>query len=473
MALRYRAHARKDEPDATSRSPAPSTPLESPIAHLATLTAMPQPLEQADECEQVVASAIQAAVTSAITISSEDYYLDLIEAAVGAAVGGQAWRQALMARASGDLGAQRPRALQVIVPPALRKNVLNALHDAHQGVTSMYNRANAFVYWPGIKEDITDTRARCGHCNEIAPSNPQLPVVNSEPPATPFEAIAADYFDFRGVHYLVTVDRLSGWINITHATSGTPMSGAKGLYACLRLLFADREMLSDCRPEFKSTETTAFLENWGVIHRLSSAYFPQSNGRAEVAVKTAKRLLMDNTLPNGSLDTDKFLKALLIYRNTPDPATQMSPAQLRDVPVVSLPSRQNEQLPEVVAANPPPTHAPDVRQGVTTPPQPVGSENCPAAPAGPQLLSTPQLRPSQQRHPDAPTTPLAAPGEDATQDKAGANTAVTSPRHSGRTCAPPRRYVPETGESAAFIAYGCAFVARRHPTGGMEKTRAK
>ena len=110
------------------------------------------------------------------------------------------------------------------------------------------------------------------------------------------------------------------------------MSGAKGLCACLRLLFADRgvprEMSSDPGSGFKSAKTTEFLEKWGVIHRLSSAYFPQSNGRAEVAVKTAKRLLMDNTLPNGSLDTDKFLKALLIYRNTPDPQTQISPAQL-------------------------------------------------------------------------------------------------------------------------------------------------
>ena len=104
----------------------------------------------------------------------------------------------------------------------------------------MYNRACEIVYWPGLKEDIEDTRARCGHCNEIAPSNPQVPTPNSDPPSTPFEAIAADYFDFKGVHYLVTVDRLSGWIDITRAASGTPMSGARGLIACLRLLFGDR-----------------------------------------------------------------------------------------------------------------------------------------------------------------------------------------------------------------------------------------
>ena len=49
----------------------------------------------------------------------------------------------------------------------------------------------------------------------------------------------------------------------------------------------------------------------------SSAYYPQSNGRAEAAVKSAKRLLKMNTGPGGSLDTDKVTAALLQYLNTP------------------------------------------------------------------------------------------------------------------------------------------------------------
>ena len=61
---------------------------------------------------------------------------------------------------------------------------------------------------------------------------------------------------------------------------------------------------------------------------MSSAHFPQSNGRAEVAVKTAKRLLMSNTGPTGSLDHDRFLRAMLQLRNTPDPDCNISPAQI-------------------------------------------------------------------------------------------------------------------------------------------------
>lgn len=43
-------------------------------------------------------------------------------------------------------------------------------------------------------------------------------------------------------------------------------------------------------------------------------------------MKTVKRLLMDNTSESGADDTDKFKRAILQYRNTPDRDTKRSPA---------------------------------------------------------------------------------------------------------------------------------------------------
>ena len=65
-----------------------------------------------------------------------------------------------------------------------------------------------------------------------------------------------------------------------------------------------------------SESTQQFLKTWGIRHRVSSVAFPHSNCRAEVAVKTAKRLIRDNAGPQGSLDTDRFARALMQYRNT-------------------------------------------------------------------------------------------------------------------------------------------------------------
>ena len=221
---------------------------------------------------------------------------------------------------------------RVVIPSSLRQKVLENLHSAHQGVSSMQLRAQSIVCWPGITASIQVTRARCIECNRNAPSQAPLLSEPATPPSTPFEQVFGDFFEFGGHHYLVAGDRLSGWSEVFSTPTGSAQSGARGLIACLRSLFATfgvpEEFASDGGPEFTASITNNFLKKWGVKPRISSAYHPQSNGRAEVAVKSAKRLLQSNTGPNGSLNHDKFLRALLQLRNTPDPDCDLSPAQI-------------------------------------------------------------------------------------------------------------------------------------------------
>ena len=88
------------------------------------------------------------------------------------------------------------------------------------------------------------------------------------------------------------------------------------------------ELSSDGGPQFTANIFKQFLDTWGIHHRLSSAEYPQSNGRAELGVKTAKRILLENTSTNGSIDNNNAARALLQYHNTPLPDIQLSPAQI-------------------------------------------------------------------------------------------------------------------------------------------------
>ena len=63
---------------------------------------------------------------------------------------------------------------RVVVPETLRKEVIEALHAAHQ-VVGMLARAQDTVFWPGIYANLEAERARCGECNVKQPSQAALP----------------------------------------------------------------------------------------------------------------------------------------------------------------------------------------------------------------------------------------------------------------------------------------------------------
>lgn len=85
---------------------------------------------------------------------------------------------------------------RVKVPPSLCCRVLQNLHVAHKGTSTMEQCALAIVYWPGMSKDIRETRKGCTDCNKNTPLWAATPPLQSMPPLSPFEAIFADFFDY-------------------------------------------------------------------------------------------------------------------------------------------------------------------------------------------------------------------------------------------------------------------------------------
>ena len=218
---------------------------------------------------------------------------------------------------------------KVLIPQPLRKLLLDYLHEGHQGIVAMKENARRRFFWPGMSKQIQNRRYQCRTCNEKAPSQARETPISPTLPSYPFQHAATDIFNMAGRKFLVYTDRFSSW---TETASTYPDAKASTICNILRRYFitfgVPEEISADGGPPFDSREMRIFLKEWGVRYRLSSAYFPQSNGRAEVAVKTMKRILSENITPSGSLDTDAVARALLLHRNTPPPDIGASPSEL-------------------------------------------------------------------------------------------------------------------------------------------------
>ena len=156
-------------------------------------------------------------------------------------------------------------------------------------------------------------------CTRNAPSQPAGKPVPPPNPSYPFQYVVLDYFSLQGRNFLIIGDRFSGWLSIYEAGEGQfdGKTLVKRFREWCEVFNIPEEVSSDGGSQMMSSIFQESLKAWDVKHRLSSSYFAHSNCRAELAVKTGKRLLKDNIGSDGTIDNDKFMRAITQFRNTP------------------------------------------------------------------------------------------------------------------------------------------------------------
>ena len=105
---------------------------------------------------------------------------------------------------------------RLVIPVSLRRDVLERLHQSHQGIERTKRRARLCLYWPGIDRDVTNMVSACPRRRGLVLSNANEPLwQEDDQPSRVFESVSADCFHVAGRTYLVYADRLSGWPYIT------------------------------------------------------------------------------------------------------------------------------------------------------------------------------------------------------------------------------------------------------------------
>ncbi|KAF0307558.1 Transposon Ty3-I Gag-Pol polyprotein [Amphibalanus amphitrite] len=218
---------------------------------------------------------------------------------------------------------------RLVIPQELRKAVLAALHDGHLGKERTKSRARQVVYWPGMDADVENVTRSCRNCQAQLPSQQRETVLHHQPTQRPFQSLDLDFAEHAGRKYLIAVDGFSGWRFIKLLGN---CAQSKQLMSAMREIFCQvgvpQWIMSDGGPQFASKAFQDFLCRWGVEHRRSSPHYPQSNGRAEAAVKAAKKLIRccwDDC--RNQLDEERWTRGILQHRNTPGRGGR-SPAQI-------------------------------------------------------------------------------------------------------------------------------------------------
>ena len=211
---------------------------------------------------------------------------------------------------------------RVIIPTNLRQDVIQQVHSSHLGVEGCLHRAREAFYWPLMNAEIKDAITKCTICNTLKPEQCREPIRQHEVPDRPWSKVGTDLFVFNNQTYIVAVDYYSNFIEMDRLRDASSRTTIKVLKTYFARHGIPDVLMSDNGPQYASEEFHYFSREWKFKHVTSSPRYPQSNGKAESAVKTCKMLLKKANLAK----TDVYL-ALLDHRNTPTEQTNLSPAQ--------------------------------------------------------------------------------------------------------------------------------------------------
>ncbi|GKC98936.1 reverse transcriptase domain-containing protein [Tanacetum coccineum] len=208
------------------------------------------------------------------------------------------------------------------------QEAVDILTACHNGPTGGHHGANytakkvfdSGFYWPTIYRDAHDMVKSCDSCQRQGKisQKDEMPQ-NAIQVCEIFDVWGIDFMgpfpSSRGNKYiLVAVDYLSKWVE----AKALPTNDARVVVKFLKSLFArfgtPRAIISDRGTHFCNDQFAKVMLKYGVTHRLSTAYHPQTSGQVEVSNRGLKRILERTVGENRASWSDKLDDALWAFR---------------------------------------------------------------------------------------------------------------------------------------------------------------
>ena len=235
---------------------------------------------------------------------------------------------------------------RIIVPKETRPEMLQYVHEGHQGKERCLLRARNTVFWPNMTYDVQQLIEKCIICQEHGKLQPIIGTTQELPPF-PWHTLATDMFYWKRMDFLIVADVFSKYIIVRKLPNSTSAAVCTELSMTVTELDLPHIIRSDNGLCYNSKEFQQFLQCYNITHQTSSPKHPRSILFVERMVRVANKL-MDKAGKEGK----PWISGLFDYRVTPQSGSIASPLQLLTQPA---PTSQHSRHPRNVP-NSPGTH---------------------------------------------------------------------------------------------------------------------
>ena len=231
---------------------------------------------------------------------------------------------------------------RIIVPHEMQAEMLQYIHEGHQGKERCLLRARNTVFWPKIMYDIQELIERCIICQEHGKSQ-SITGTTQELPPFPWHTLATDIFYWKRMDFLIVADVFSKYFLVRKLANSSSAAVCAEIATIITELGLPHIIKSDNGPCYNSKEFQHLLQCYNITHQTSSPHHPRSNGFVERMVGVAKKL-MDKAGSEGK----PWISGLYEYRVTPQSGSIASPLQL--ITQRTLREKDLPQLPSTLGA---------------------------------------------------------------------------------------------------------------------------
>ncbi|XP_058816749.1 uncharacterized protein K02A2.6-like [Topomyia yanbarensis] len=306
------------------------------LADALSRLSLSQPKPFDDEGEFYIRYLTEGTILQAITLKEIEEYAarDSTFMELFAVLDGGSWSEAIKGYKpfelelirSGDLLLRGDR---LVVPCALRKQILNLAHESHPEIVSMKRRLRQKVWWPGIDRDVEQTVKGCKSCTIVSALDPPEPLKRTQMPERPWIDLAADFVGPlpSGHNLLVIVDYFTRFIEVIVMKQITAPLTVKAFHETFCRFGFPETLKTDNGPQFISGKLKRFCDQYGIQLRKTTPYWPQANGEVERINGMIKKHLRISQEEQTDWKWDLRM-CILMYNSTPHSTTGVAPSVL-------------------------------------------------------------------------------------------------------------------------------------------------